>query len=81
MESSREFWHRWAESLRKYQLQNVVASFLEGTSPLALLGAQAIYFSGGFIKNDQLTAIAAMLEDENEAQAFASYLNQQGVRE
>jgi hypothetical protein len=79
MESSREFWHRWAESLRKYQLQNVVASFLEGTSPLALLGAQAIYFSGGFIKNDQLTAIAAMLEDENEAQAFASYLNQQGV--
>jgi len=79
MESSREFWHRWAESLRKYQLQNVVASFLEGTSPLALLGAQVIYFSGGFIKNDQLTAIAAMLEDENEAQAFASYLNQQGV--
>jgi hypothetical protein len=44
-----------------------------------LLGAQVIYFSGGFIKNDQLTAIATMLEDENEAQAFASYLNQQGV--
>lgn len=78
MESSREFWNRWAESLRKYQLQNIVASLLEGTSPLALLGAQVIYFSGGFIRNDQLTAIATMLDDENEARAFASYLTQQG---
>lgn len=78
MESSREFWNRWAESLRKYQMQNIVASLLEGASPLALLGAQVIYFSGGFIRNDQLSALATMLEDENEARAFASYLNQQG---
>ena len=76
MQSSREFWVRWAESLRHYQLQDVVASFLEGTSPLALLGAQLIYFGGGFIKNDQLTALANMLEDEKEAQAFASFLTQ-----
>ena len=76
MQSSREFWVRWAESLRRYQLQDVVASVLEGTSPLALLGAQVIYFSGGFIKNDQLTALATMLEDEKEAQAFASFIIQ-----
>ena len=80
MESSREFWHRWAESLRKYQLQNIVASLLEGTSPLALLGAQAIYFSGAFIRNDQLSALATLLEDEKEAQAFASFLNQNGAQ-
>jgi ABC-type Fe3+-hydroxamate transport system substrate-binding protein len=41
-----------------------------------LLGAQVIYFSGGFIKNDQLTALATMLEDEKEAQAFASFITQ-----
>jgi hypothetical protein len=76
MQSSREFWVRWAESLRRYQLQDVVASVLEGTSPLALLGAQVIYFSGGFVKNDQLTALATMLEDEKEAQAFASFITQ-----
>lgn len=80
MESSREFWNRWAESLRKYELQNIVASLLEGTSPLTVVGVQVIYFSGGLIRNDQLSALAAMLEDENEARAFASYLNQSGAK-
>lgn len=79
MKSSREFWHRWAESLRQYQLHDLVASFLEAGSPLALLGAQAIYFSGGFIKSDQLTAVAEMLEDETESHAFASFLIQEGA--
>ena len=77
MKPSREFWHRWAESLRRYQLHDLVASFLEAGSPFALLGAQAIYFSGGFIKSEQLTAVAGMLEDDSEALAFASFLTQQ----
>ena len=79
MKSSREFWHRWAESLRRYQLHELVASFLEAGSPFALLGAQAIYFSGGFIRNDQLTALAGLLEDESEAHEFASYLVNEGA--
>ena len=79
MESSREFWVRWAESLRKYQLQDIVASFLEAANPFAVLGAQAIHVGGAFIRNDQLTALANMLEDESEAQAFASFLIQTGA--
>ncbi|HNK62972.1 MAG TPA: hypothetical protein PKL78_02670 [Anaerolineales bacterium] len=79
MKSSREFWHRWAESLRRYQLHDLVASFLEAGSPFALLGAQAIYFSGGFFNNEQLNAIAIMLEDETESRAFASLLHQEGA--
>ncbi len=79
MKSTREFWHRWAESLRRYQLHDFVASLLEAASPLALLGAQAIYFSGGFIKSDQLTAIANLLEDETETRAFATFLNRPGA--
>lgn len=80
MNSSREFWPRWAETLRKYQLNHLIASFLEAGSPLALLGAQAIYFSGGFIKSDQLTALAETLEEETEARAFASLLVEEGVQ-
>ncbi len=80
MKSSREFWHRWAESLRRYQLQDITASFLEAANPLALLGAQILYFSNGFIGNDQLNAIATMLEDESETQAFASYLTESGIK-
>ncbi|HNJ15454.1 MAG TPA: hypothetical protein PLN43_17865 [Anaerolineales bacterium] len=76
MKPSREFWHRWAESLRRYQLHDLVASFLEAGSPLALLGAQAIYFSGGFFRNNQLDALAEMLENESETRAFASFLNE-----
>lgn len=79
MESTREFWRRWAETLRQYQLHHQTASFLEAGSPLALLGAQALYFSGGFIKSDQLTALAAMLEDEEETRAFASFLTLEGA--
>jgi len=74
MNPSREFWPRWAESLRKYQLHTLIASFLEAGNPLALLGAQAIYFSGGFIQTDQLTALAQTLEDEKEVRAFAAFL-------
>jgi len=79
MKSSREFWHHWAESLRRYRLHDLVASILEAGSPLALLGAQAIYFSGGFIRSDQLTALAYMLEEENETRAFASFLAREGA--
>lgn len=79
MKSTREFWHRWAETLRRYQLHDLVASLLEAGSPLALLGAQAIYFSGGFIKNDQLTALARTLEEETEAREFATFLLREGA--
>ena len=79
MKSTREFLPRWAESLRRYQLHDLVASFLEAGSPLALLGAQAIYFSGGFVKNEQLDALATLLEDDNETRAFAAFLNRNGA--
>ena len=74
MKSSREYWPRWAETLRHYQLHELTASLLEAGSPLALLGAQALYFGQGLIENDQLTALAVTLEEDNEARAFASFL-------
>ncbi len=78
MNSTREFWKQWAESLRRYQLHDLVASFLEAGSPLALLGSQAIYFSSVFVRNNHLDALASMLEDDNETRAFAAYLVSDG---
>lgn len=77
MKSSREYWPRWAETLRRFQLHELTASVLEAGSPLALLGAQALYFSQGLIKNDQLTALAETLEEEQETRDFASFLIQE----
>ena len=74
MKSPREYWPRWAETLRRYQLHGFAAMLLEAGSPLALLGAQALYFSRGLIASDQLTALALTLEEDNEARAFASFL-------
>ncbi len=72
MKPSREYWPRWAETLRRYHLHEFAASFLEAGSPFALLGAQALYFGRGLIENDQLTALAVTLEEDSEA--FASFL-------
>jgi len=74
MKSSRKYWLRWAETLRRYQLHEVTASLLEAGGPLTLLGAQALYFGQGLIANDQLTALAETLEEDEEARAFASLL-------
>ncbi|NWF63898.1 MAG: hypothetical protein HXY38_06285 [Chloroflexi bacterium] len=74
MKSTREFWRHWAESLRRYQLHELAASLLEAGSPLTLLGAQALYFGGGFIQNESLDALARLLEDEAETRAFADFL-------
>lgn len=79
MKSSREYWPRWAETLRRYQLHELTASLLEAGSPLALLGAQALYFSRGFIGSEQLTALAVTLEEDSEARAFAFFLLNEGV--
>jgi len=79
MKSPREYWPRWAEILRRYQLHELAASFLEAGSPLALLGAQALYFGRAFIESDQLIALAETLEENYEARAFASFLVQYGA--
>ncbi|MBI5841003.1 MAG: hypothetical protein HZB19_12970 [Chloroflexi bacterium] len=80
MKTPRDYWPRWAETLRRYQLNEFAASLLEAGSPLAVLGAQALYFSRGFFGNDQLTALAATLEEESEAHAFASFLTQEAAQ-
>ena len=77
MKTPREYWPGWAETLRRYQLNDIAATLLEAGSPLALLGAQALYFSRGFFSSDQLTALAKTLEEETEARAFASFLTQE----
>ena len=79
MKSPREYWPRWAETLRRYQLHELTASLLEAGSPIALLGAQALYFGQGLVESDQLTALAETLEEDSEARAFASFLINKGA--
>jgi len=74
MKSPREYWPRWAETLRRYQLHELAAMLLEAGTPLAFLGAQMLHFGRGLIINDQLAALALTLEQDSEVRAFASFL-------
>jgi hypothetical protein len=71
---SQTAWSHWAESLRRLKLDGLVAWLLEAGAPLTVLGAQAVYMSQPFVGGKQLNALAHMLEEEEETQAFARYL-------
>jgi hypothetical protein len=55
-------------------MDGLASWLLEAGSPLTVLGAQALYISQPFAGGNNLESIAHMLEDEDETQAFVSYL-------
>ncbi len=71
---TRDYWPRWAESLRRYKLDALAASLLEAGGPLNLLGSQMLYFGVPFL-GESADALAHTLESVDEARAFASYLD------
>ncbi|HEU0293778.1 MAG TPA: hypothetical protein VFR47_13640 [Anaerolineales bacterium] len=71
---SRANWSRWAETLRHYKMDGFASWLLEAAAPLTALGAQALYLGQPFVGGDRFNALAHMLEEESETQAFARYL-------
>jgi hypothetical protein len=77
MESQRGYWSQWAGFLRQWGLHGLAAWMLEAGGPLTLLSAQMLYFGQPFLRANQLDALAHMLEDHDEAQAFAAFLKKE----
>jgi hypothetical protein len=75
---SKMTWSHWAESLRRLKLDGLVLWLLEAGAPLTVLGAQALYVTGPFVGGKDSNAIAHMLEDDEETQAFARVLRGEG---
>jgi len=71
---TRRDWPRWASRLQRYRLDALVAALLNASGPIHVLAAQVFYFGRPFL-GPQAEALARLLESEDEAQAFASYLN------
>ncbi|MBI1856056.1 MAG: hypothetical protein HYR93_09385 [Chloroflexi bacterium] len=71
---TRDYWPRWAESLRRYKLDALAVLLLEAGGPLNLLGAQALYIGSPFL-GESAAALACTLESSDETHAFASYLD------
>jgi hypothetical protein len=75
---ARSSWPHWADSLRRHGLENITAWALEAAGPLTVLGAQILYLGGPFLRpslaDEQRDALADLLEDQEEALAFAAFL-------
>lgn len=74
MQSPRNYWIQWAETLRRYQLEGFISWLLDAGRPLALLSAQMLYMGRPFL-GEGLGALAHTLESDDEARAFASFLD------
>ena len=78
MQQHPPIWQTWAESLNRWGLNNLAAIFLDLLGPLNLMAAQLVYIGqpllGQFVPEDHLGALADLLEDPLETQAFISTL-------
>jgi len=74
-------WPAWSGFLRKYGLENLAAFILEAAGPFTVLGAQVLHFSGPFLRpaltDTHRDALANLLEDREEALAFAAFLREE----
>jgi len=71
---SRADWPQWVETLRRFKMEGFASWILDAGAPLTVLGAQALYIGQPFMGGDKINALAHMLEDESETQAFVRYL-------
>lgn len=78
--SNRQIWPIWSRILHRWGVQEITASLLENLGPLAVLGAQLVYLSQPFLSpftpDGHLKALASMLEDTAETQAFIQILRE-----
>jgi len=82
VEQNPHIWQTWAETLHRWGLRNLAATFLEALGPLNLLGAQVVYigqpFLNPFLPAGHLDALADVLENPRATKAFIAILQQSG---
>ncbi len=75
------YWPAWARFLQRQGLAGVAASLIDVASPLAFVGAQAIYLGqpifGQPASASSYQALATLLENRTELQEFAAYLREE----
>ncbi|NCP87903.1 MAG: hypothetical protein CO094_07355 [Anaerolineae bacterium CG_4_9_14_3_um_filter_57_17] len=73
--SSRPYWFAWTQALQEKGFKQSVAWLLDVAGPLNLLGAQALYIASPlFDQRASLCALASLLENEQDTQAFLELL-------
>jgi hypothetical protein len=74
-------YQEWAQRLRRLGLNQFAAAFLEASGPLNLIGAQLVYISqpllSGLVSDQKLSALARVLEDPGQTEAFIYSLREE----
>ena len=85
MDDNHHIWHIWASNLQRWGVHELTATFLETAGPLSIIGAQVIYLSQPllkvFISSDYISALADLLDDTTQTQAFASHLREYSLEQ
>ena len=80
---NQHIWQDWADTLHRWGVQEMVATLLEATGPLNIIGAQVVYLGQPFITHvlpeDQINAFADLLENPEETKAFTHFLRQRHI--
>ena len=75
-----QIWHAWVDSLSRWGLSDWVAVVLETAGPLNILAAQVVYLVQPLLTSgagrSSLDALAHLLEDTAETQAFVNMLRE-----
>jgi hypothetical protein len=74
------FWPKWAEFLCSRGLERLAIWALEAAEPINVIGAQLLYMGGSLLNpvfsKGQIEALASLLEDRDETNAFISFLRE-----
>jgi hypothetical protein len=80
MQEDQQIWRVWADSLHRWGIQEIAATLLESLGPLTLFGAQAIFMIqplvGDGVVDRHTTALARMLDNSTQTQAFITFLRE-----
>lgn len=75
-----QFWPEWAQNLQRSPWKGLIRTFLEGAGPIRLFTGQLMLAGSLFINpsaTERWMAVAEMLEDDEQSQAFADLLKEE----
>ncbi len=73
VESDRDQWPMWVNTLRRYQLDSLVGWFLDVGRPFAFLSAQIMYFATPFVGRSA-ERVGRLLESDEDSRDFSRLL-------
>lgn len=81
MKTDQQIWQTWVRFLHQLGVAEFVASFLETTGSISILGAQVVYISQPLLNlvfpEEHLDALAMLLEQKDQRQTFISLLREE----